>query len=99
MTADDKKRATLDFGEELNTPPVPPVDPNAVKAAARAAGCLVSFDTNLRLKLWSKDRARAIMTDVKPLVMAEMQVDGWSPWSRWRQTGICGYSSAAPRMR
>jgi 2-dehydro-3-deoxygluconokinase len=33
-------------------------------AAARAAGCLVSFDTNLRLKLWSKDRARAIMTDV-----------------------------------
>lgn len=32
--------------------------------AARAAGCLVSFDTNLRLKLWSKDRARAIMTDV-----------------------------------
>ena len=38
MTADDKKRATLDFGEELNTPPVPPVDPNAVKAAARAAG-------------------------------------------------------------
>jgi 2-dehydro-3-deoxygluconokinase len=33
-------------------------------AAARAGGCLVSFDTNLRLKLWSKDRARAIMTDV-----------------------------------
>lgn len=32
--------------------------------AARASGCLVSFDTNLRLKLWSKDRARAIMTDV-----------------------------------
>lgn len=32
--------------------------------AARAAGCLVSFDTNLRLKLWSKDRARAVMTDV-----------------------------------
>jgi 2-dehydro-3-deoxygluconokinase len=31
---------------------------------ARAGGCLVSFDTNLRLKLWSKDRARAIMTDV-----------------------------------
>ncbi|GCA53796.1 stability/partitioning determinant [Brucella tritici] len=38
MTGDDKKRATLDFGDELNTPPVPPVDPNAVKAAARAAG-------------------------------------------------------------
>ncbi|OYU48992.1 MAG: 2-dehydro-3-deoxygluconokinase [Rhizobiales bacterium PAR1] len=32
--------------------------------AAREGGCLVSFDTNLRLKLWSKDRARAIMTDV-----------------------------------
>lgn len=32
--------------------------------AARAGGTLVSFDTNLRLKLWSKDRARAIMNDV-----------------------------------
>ena len=32
--------------------------------AARAGGALVSFDTNLRLKLWSKERARAIMTDV-----------------------------------
>lgn len=32
--------------------------------AARAGGTLVSFDTNLRLKLWSKDRARAIMSDV-----------------------------------
>jgi len=31
---------------------------------ARAAGVLVSFDTNLRLKLWSLDRARAVMTDV-----------------------------------
>lgn len=31
---------------------------------ARAGGRLVSFDTNLRLKLWSKDRARAIMSDV-----------------------------------
>jgi len=38
MTADDKKRATLDFGDDLNTPPAPPVDPNAVKAATRAAG-------------------------------------------------------------
>lgn len=35
--------------------------------AARAAGCLVSFDTNLRLKLWSRDRARAIMSDVVAL--------------------------------
>jgi hypothetical protein len=33
MTGDDKKRATLDFGEDLETPPAPPVDPNAVKAA------------------------------------------------------------------
>lgn len=32
--------------------------------AARAGGTLVSFDTNLRLKLWSQDRARAIMSDV-----------------------------------
>lgn len=32
--------------------------------AAREGGALVSFDTNLRLKLWSKDRARAIMSDV-----------------------------------
>ncbi|MBL8342324.1 MAG: sugar kinase [Rubrivivax sp.] len=31
---------------------------------ARAAGVQVSFDTNLRLKLWSLDRARAVMTDV-----------------------------------
>jgi 2-dehydro-3-deoxygluconokinase len=32
--------------------------------AARAAGATVSFDTNLRLKLWSIDRARAVMNDV-----------------------------------
>jgi 2-dehydro-3-deoxygluconokinase len=32
--------------------------------AARRAGVTVSFDTNLRLKLWSIDRARAVMTDV-----------------------------------
>jgi 2-dehydro-3-deoxygluconokinase len=32
--------------------------------AAREGGTLVSFDTNLRLKLWSLDRARAIMRDV-----------------------------------
>lgn len=32
--------------------------------AARAAGVMVSFDTNLRLRLWSKDRARGVMTDV-----------------------------------
>ncbi|NSY46880.1 stability/partitioning determinant [Agrobacterium tumefaciens] len=39
MTGDEKKRATLDFGDELETPPLaPPVDPNAVKAATRAAG-------------------------------------------------------------
>ena len=38
MTGEEKKRATLDFGDELETPPAPPVDPNAIKAAARAAG-------------------------------------------------------------
>lgn len=31
---------------------------------ARSAGAQVSFDTNLRLKLWSIDRARAVMNDV-----------------------------------
>jgi 2-dehydro-3-deoxygluconokinase len=31
---------------------------------ARAAGVKVSFDTNLRLKLWPLARARAVMTDV-----------------------------------
>jgi 2-dehydro-3-deoxygluconokinase len=31
---------------------------------ARQAGTKISFDTNLRLKLWSIDRARAIMNDV-----------------------------------
>ncbi len=32
--------------------------------AARAAHTLVSFDTNLRLRLWSVQRARAVMGDV-----------------------------------
>jgi len=36
----------------------------AAVGIARAAGVLVSFDTNLRLKLWSIDRARAVMTDM-----------------------------------
>ncbi|MBL8317691.1 MAG: sugar kinase [Burkholderiaceae bacterium] len=36
----------------------------AAIAAARDAGVAVSFDTNLRLKLWPVDRARAVMTDV-----------------------------------
>jgi 2-dehydro-3-deoxygluconokinase len=35
--------------------------------AARAAGAKVSFDTNLRLKLWSIERARAVMSDVMRL--------------------------------
>ena len=38
MTGEEKKRATLDFGDELETPATPPVDPNAIKAATRAAG-------------------------------------------------------------
>jgi 2-dehydro-3-deoxygluconokinase len=36
----------------------------AAIAMARAAGVQVCFDTNLRLKLWPIDRARAVMTDV-----------------------------------
>ena len=36
----------------------------AAMAMAREAGTLVSFDTNLRLKLWPVDRARAVMSDV-----------------------------------
>ncbi len=36
----------------------------AAIAAAQDAGVKVSFDTNLRLKLWPLDRARAVMTDV-----------------------------------
>jgi 2-dehydro-3-deoxygluconokinase len=39
----------------------------AAIAAARAAGVPVSFDTNLRLRLWPVDRARAVMTDVMRL--------------------------------
>lgn len=35
--------------------------------AVKAGGGRLSFDTNLRLRLWSKDRARAIMTDVMRL--------------------------------
>jgi 2-dehydro-3-deoxygluconokinase len=31
---------------------------------ARNAGVKVSFDTNLRLRLWPKDRARAVMSDI-----------------------------------
>lgn len=30
---------------------------------ARAAGAMVSFDTNLRLKLWSLEKARAVMSE------------------------------------
>lgn len=35
--------------------------------AAKAAGRMVSFDTNLRLRLWSKDRARAVIMDMMGL--------------------------------
>lgn len=38
MTDDDKKRAMLNFGDASQVSAVPPVDPNALKAAARAAG-------------------------------------------------------------
>jgi 2-dehydro-3-deoxygluconokinase len=36
----------------------------AAVAAARAAGTVVSLDTNLRLKLWPLPRARAVITDL-----------------------------------
>lgn len=36
----------------------------AAIAIARKAGVRVSFDTNLRLKLWPIDRARAVMTEL-----------------------------------
>lgn len=36
----------------------------AAIALARDAGVRVSFDTNLRLRLWPLDRARAVMSDV-----------------------------------
>lgn len=39
----------------------------AAIAQARETGAQVSFDTNLRLKLWSLDRARAVMRDVMRL--------------------------------
>jgi 2-dehydro-3-deoxygluconokinase len=35
--------------------------------AAKTAGRMVSFDTNLRLRLWPKDRARAVITDMMAL--------------------------------
>ncbi|MFO1268372.1 MAG: sugar kinase [Rubrivivax sp.] len=42
---------------------------------ARAAGAKVSFDTNLRLKLWPLARARAVMTDVMRL--AHLCLPSW----------------------
>ena len=38
MTGEEKKRAMLDFGDDLEAPAVPPLDPIAIKAATRAAG-------------------------------------------------------------
>ena len=43
--------------------------------AARKAGVQVSFDTNLRLKLWSLDRARAVMNDV--LRITDIALPSW----------------------
>ena len=39
----------------------------AAAEAAKGAGRLVSFDTNLRLKLWPKDQARAAIMDMMKL--------------------------------
>jgi 2-dehydro-3-deoxygluconokinase len=38
-----------------------------VVETAKAAGRTVSFDTNMRLRLWSKERARAVITDMMSL--------------------------------
>lgn len=43
--------------------------------AARAAGVRVSFDTNLRLKLWPLPRARAVMRDV--LRLTDIALPSW----------------------
>ena len=43
--------------------------------AARAAGVQVSFDTNLRLKLWPLARARAVMNDV--LRLTDIALPSW----------------------
>ena len=42
---------------------------------ARAAGVLVSFDTNLRLNLWTLDEARAAIFDLLPLADIVMPSD------------------------
>jgi len=39
----------------------------AAMVAARAAGAKVTFDTNLRLKLWPKERARAVIAEAVAL--------------------------------
>ncbi len=38
MSSEEKKRAALDFGDDLTPSVTAPVNPDAVKAAARAAG-------------------------------------------------------------
>jgi 2-dehydro-3-deoxygluconokinase len=43
--------------------------------SARSAGVQVSFDTNLRLKLWPLDRARAVMSDV--LRLTDIALPSW----------------------
>lgn len=47
----------------------------AAIAAARRAGVRVSFDTNLRLKLWPLDRARAVTSDV--LRLSDIVLPSW----------------------
>lgn len=47
----------------------------AAIGAARSAGVQVCFDTNLRLKLWSLDLARAVMGDV--LRLADIALPSW----------------------
>ena len=46
------------------SPTAPATPPTRPSTSARAAGVAVSFDTNLRLKLWPLARARALISDL-----------------------------------
>jgi 2-dehydro-3-deoxygluconokinase len=69
MTAADLPLATIRRAKVLHLSGISlAISPSAcdtgfsAMAAAREAGVAVSFDTNLRLKLWSLDRAREVIT-------------------------------------
>ncbi len=71
MTAADLPRAQIEAAKVLHLSGISlAISDTACETAlaaidmARSAGVTVSFDTNLRLKLWSVDRARAVMGEV-----------------------------------